>query len=186
MRGRDADTVFRQPVVTHCGEYGAAAALGYGHMIAFAQLELRKHSTVHCRDRWGCIVSLLQGSRAAHNGVSLVEGHFADAFDALLRRVWFPDRRTAQAVVKARGNIATGLQSDGFNIATATKVSLIGNICRDFKPIASIYDAAGNNIKDGTHPDCIQLWSEAGQPRRGTSRDLLARSMRSSNENFVT
>lgn len=66
--------------------------------------------------------------------------------------------------VMLRGNIATGLRSDGFNIATATRVSLIGNTCRDFRPIPAIYDAAGKLVKDGTHPDCIQLWSEKGQP----------------------
>lgn len=64
-----------------------------------------------------------------------------------------------------RDNIATGLESDGFNVATATHVSLIGNVCRDFRPIPPLYDAAGKVLlKDGTHPDCIMLWSEPGKP----------------------
>jgi hypothetical protein len=62
-----------------------------------------------------------------------------------------------------RDNIATGLQSDGFNIATATRVSLLGNTCRDFRPIPPVYDGA-RMVKDGTHPDCIMLWSETGRP----------------------
>ncbi len=65
--------------------------------------------------------------------------------------------------VVLRGNIATGLQSDGFNIATATRVSLIDNICRDFKPVPSVW-RGDTLVTDGTHPDCIQLWSEAGKP----------------------
>ena len=65
--------------------------------------------------------------------------------------------------IMMRGNLATGLRSDGFNIATAKRVSLIGNVCRDFRPILAIYDAAGKQVKDGTHPDCIMLWSEAGK-----------------------
>lgn len=67
--------------------------------------------------------------------------------------------------VMLRENIATGLESDGFNIATATQVSLIGNVCRDFRPIPPIYDSAGKVLlKDGTHPDCIMMWSEPGKP----------------------
>ncbi|WP_375290995.1 hypothetical protein [Qipengyuania sp.] len=62
-----------------------------------------------------------------------------------------------------RENIATGLRSDGFNIATATRVSLIGNTCKDFKPIPPVFQGK-KMIKDGTHPDCIQIWSEKGKP----------------------
>lgn len=61
-----------------------------------------------------------------------------------------------------RENIATGLEADGFNIATATRVKLIGNTCRDFRPVAPVYQGT-RMVKDGTHPDCIMLWSEAGK-----------------------
>lgn len=64
--------------------------------------------------------------------------------------------------VMLRDNIATGLQSDGFNVATARRVSIIGNTCRDFRPIPPVY-ANGRMVKDGSHPDCIMLWSEAGK-----------------------
>lgn len=63
-----------------------------------------------------------------------------------------------------RNNIATGLQSDGFNIATATRVTLTGNSCTSFNPITPVFDAAGRMLKDGTHPDCIMMWSEKGKP----------------------
>ena len=62
-----------------------------------------------------------------------------------------------------RGNTATGLRNQGFNIATAKRISLVGNTCTDFKPIPAEYDASGKMVKDGTHPDCIHMWSEAGQ-----------------------
>lgn len=61
-----------------------------------------------------------------------------------------------------RGNIFTGLQSDGINVATAKRVSMIGNTCVDFRPIPPVW-ADGKLVKDGTHPDCIMLWSEAGK-----------------------
>lgn len=67
-------------------------------------------------------------------------------------------------LVTLRGNVFTGLQSDGINVATATHVSIIGNTCTDFRPLLAIYDAAGKMVKDGTHPDCIMLWSEPGKP----------------------
>lgn len=70
--------------------------------------------------------------------------------------------RGSQDIV-LRDILATGLQSDGFNIATAQRVSLIGNTCRDFTPIAPIFQN-GRMVKDGTHPDCIMMWSEAGKP----------------------
>ena len=65
--------------------------------------------------------------------------------------------------VLLRNNIATGLQSDGFNIATAKRVTLTGNTCRDFRPINPVFDAKGKMLKDGSHPDCIMMWSEAGK-----------------------
>lgn len=65
--------------------------------------------------------------------------------------------------IMLRDNLATGLQSDGFNIATARRVSLVGNTCKDFSPIAPIYQN-GRMVKDGTHPDCIMMWSEPGKP----------------------
>lgn len=65
--------------------------------------------------------------------------------------------------IMLRNNNATGLQSDGFNIATATRVSLIGNTCQNFNPIPPVYDASGKLLKDGTHPDCIMMWSEKDQ-----------------------
>lgn len=67
-----------------------------------------------------------------------------------------------------RGNLFTGLRSDGVNIATATRVSLIGNTCRDFRPISPIWDAAGKvMLKDGTHSDCVMMWSEPGKAPTG-------------------
>lgn len=65
--------------------------------------------------------------------------------------------------ITIRNNIATDLESDGFNVATATRVNLIGNTCQKFRPISPIFDAQGRMLKDGTHPDCIMLWSEKGQ-----------------------
>lgn len=64
--------------------------------------------------------------------------------------------------VVLRNNLATGLQSDGFNIMSSQRVSVIGNTCRDFRPLLPIYDPAGKLIKDGTHDDCVQLWSNKG------------------------
>ncbi|WP_375290994.1 hypothetical protein [Qipengyuania sp.] len=65
--------------------------------------------------------------------------------------------------ITLRNNIATGLRSDGFNIATASRVSLVGNMCTEFRPIPPVYRGT-RLIKDGTHPDCIQVWSENGKP----------------------
>lgn len=62
-----------------------------------------------------------------------------------------------------RDNLATGLLSDGFNVNWARRVSLIGNTCRDFKPLLPVYDAAGKQLSAGTHNDCVQLWSVEGQ-----------------------
>ena len=67
------------------------------------------------------------------------------------------------ADITLRNNIATGLRSDGFNIATAKRVTLTGNTCRDFHPTNPFFDAKGKMLKDGTHPDCIMMWSEAGK-----------------------
>ncbi|WP_375290996.1 hypothetical protein [Qipengyuania sp.] len=64
--------------------------------------------------------------------------------------------------ITLRGNVAIGLQSDGFNIATAKRVHLLGNTCTAFKPIPPVYDGA-RLVKDGTHPDCVQIWSFPGQ-----------------------
>lgn len=66
--------------------------------------------------------------------------------------------------IVARGNIATGLQSDGFNIATANRVTLANNTCSNFYPIPPVFDASGKMLKDGTHPDCIMMWSEKDRP----------------------
>lgn len=65
--------------------------------------------------------------------------------------------------IVVRNNIATNLRSDGFNIATARRVTLSGNTCSDFHPTPPIYDAKGKLLKDGTHPDCIMMWSEPGK-----------------------
>lgn len=64
--------------------------------------------------------------------------------------------------ITLRENIADGLQSDGFNIATAKRVRLLGNTCRDFRPIPPVFQGT-QMVEDGTHPDCIMLWSEAGK-----------------------
>ena len=42
-------------------------------------------------------------------------------------------------------------------------MTLSGNICTSFVPIAPVFDAAGKMLKDGTHPDCIMMWSEKGK-----------------------
>lgn len=62
-----------------------------------------------------------------------------------------------------KDNVATGLQSDGFNVNGGRRITLDGNSCADFRPILPIYDAAGKLVKDGTHNDCVQMWSVAGQ-----------------------
>lgn len=68
-----------------------------------------------------------------------------------------------------RGNTVRGMTSDGFQIAGAERVSIIGNSCVDVRPIAPVFDAAGKMVKDGTHPDCVQFWSDGKFP----TRDLL-------------
>lgn len=50
--------------------------------------------------------------------------------------------------------------SDGFNIVNSHFVTVSGNICSGTRPSA------------GAHPDCVQLWSLAGQPVQSDIRIL--------------
>ena len=71
------------------------------------------------------------------------------------------DRSANVAIV---GNRLTGLISDGIDIALSHGVRVERNSCRNFSPTPAVYDAAGKNIKDGDHPDCIQAWSRPTAP----------------------
>lgn len=76
--------------------------------------------------------------------VSIVDGQF----DGLLRGIVF--RNVAKG--SAKGNVFRNMTSDGINIVSSVKISIIGNRCIDF--------AADGDF----HPDCIQGWSEKGKP----------------------
>lgn len=56
-------------------------------------------------------------------------------------------------------NQLVGLIAEGVNIALSQRVLIQGNRCANFNPTPATRDAAGNLIKDGDHPDCIQAWS---------------------------
>lgn len=58
----------------------------------------------------------------------------------------------------------TGLISDGINIALSRRVLVEGNQCRSFRPNIATYDSDGKRIRDGDHPDCIQVWSRPSAP----------------------
>ncbi|MEI6418224.1 MAG: right-handed parallel beta-helix repeat-containing protein [Sphingomonadales bacterium] len=55
-------------------------------------------------------------------------------------------------------NVFTNNSSDGINVADSRVVSVTGNICRGGSPAV------------GAHPDCVQLWSVAGQPVQSSIR----------------
>lgn len=57
-------------------------------------------------------------------------------------------------------NRITNATSDGFNIVNSHFVTVSGNIC------------SGTNPHAGAHPDCVQLWSLAGQPVQSDIRIL--------------
>lgn len=63
------------------------------------------------------------------------------------------------ADVHIRGNSFQGLRSDGMNIVGSRSVMIENNVCSGTLPIPSVYDAKGKLVKDGDHPDCVQLWS---------------------------
>lgn len=69
-------------------------------------------------------------------------------------------------------NRLTGLRTDGVNIAASRNVLVEGNSCSNFNPIPAVYDEAGNLVKDGDHPDCIQSWSVSTSP---PNSDLVIR-----------
>jgi hypothetical protein len=68
------------------------------------------------------------------------------------------------------GNKLIGLISDGIDIALSRRVRVERNICRDFTPVAAIFDHKGMMMKDGDHPDCIQAWS---RPTAAPTSDLM-------------
>ena len=53
---------------------------------------------------------------------------------------------------RVTNNLVTNSTSDGMNIVNSHNVTASNNICRDGTPSV------------GAHPDCIQMWSFAGQP----------------------
>lgn len=65
-----------------------------------------------------------------------------------------------------------GLRTDGINAAESRKIIIEGNSCSNFNPILPVYDSAGNLVKDGDHPDCIQLWS---RPTTAPTADIVIR-----------
>ena len=67
------------------------------------------------------------------------------------------------------GNELTGLISDGINVALSDHVLVQRNRCHDFSPNLAVFDAAGNKLRDGDHPDCIQAWS---RPTRAPVSDV--------------
>ncbi len=70
------------------------------------------------------------------------------------------------------GNRLSGLRTDGINAAESRKIVIEGNSCSNFNPILPVYDEAGNLVKDGDHPDCIQLWS---RPTTAPTADIVIR-----------
>lgn len=66
--------------------------------------------------------------------------------------------------VVLRNNRLEALRSDGINVARSQRVLIEGNQCRNFQPIGAVFDAEGRKVKDGDHPDCIQLWSRPTAP----------------------
>ena len=63
----------------------------------------------------------------------------------------------------------TGLISDGIDVALSRRVLVERNRCRNFVPRLATYAADGSRIRDGDHPDCIQVWS---RPTRPPSADI--------------
>ena len=66
--------------------------------------------------------------------------------------------------VSVRGSRVQGHRSDGFNVNRAQRVALEYNAVIDPDPVRATYDARGKLVKDGDHPDCVQMWSTAGTP----------------------
>ncbi|MEI6419570.1 MAG: right-handed parallel beta-helix repeat-containing protein [Sphingomonadales bacterium] len=54
--------------------------------------------------------------------------------------------------VTVKGGTITGMTIDGINIAASQNVLIDGVTCQDFQPL------------EGTHPDCVQLWSRKELP----------------------
>ncbi len=72
--------------------------------------------------------------------------------------------------VQVADNVFEGVRSDGVNVAMSHHVDIERNICRNFRPIQAVYDAAGTRLRDGDHPDCVQGWSiRTADPTRDIS-----------------
>lgn len=71
--------------------------------------------------------------------------------------------------VMLRGNIVTGMVSDGFDIAASQRVGIVGNTITDFASREAVWKD-GVLIKDAPHADGIQLWS---LPGREPTSDVL-------------
>jgi len=57
-----------------------------------------------------------------------------------------------------------GTRSDGVNVSMSQKVRIQRNLCAKFLPIPAVYDGKGKLVKDGDHPDCVQIWSVPDHP----------------------
>lgn len=66
--------------------------------------------------------------------------------------------------IRFTGNKLTGLRTDGVNFALSRRLLVEGNSCTDFTPNPATYNPDGSLLKDGDHPDCIQLWSRPAAP----------------------
>lgn len=66
--------------------------------------------------------------------------------------------------VEVADNRFDGIRSDGVNIAMSQRVKILRNLCVNFDPVPTIYNAAGKVVTDGDHPDCVQGWSRIGYP----------------------
>lgn len=69
-------------------------------------------------------------------------------------------------------NRLTGLRTGGVIVGESRKLMIEGNSCSNFNPIPAVYDENGTLIKDGDHPDCIQVWS---RPTTAPSADIIIR-----------
>ena len=61
------------------------------------------------------------------------------------------------------------LLSDGIDVGLSRRVRIERNSCSDFHPALAQFTPGGVRIKDGDHPDCIQVWS---RPSESPSADI--------------
>ena len=106
----------------------------------------------------------VNGARDATHAVLVDDSH-----DVAIRNMRVSGSRVGIGVSRSHDialerNQLDGLRSDGINIASAQRVRITDNVCKNFSPIPASYDGAGKLIKDGDHPDCIQGWSRAALP----------------------